>query len=612
MDQYRAGPLRELEGFWRVDGISEVENDNKGLKLRFVLSRLRNDYSEPYDATARLNLPSTVLKLHPRWISVLTIGSIWEAGKRVSKPERLDTFFEIDSTEAQNLPFSQATKLRGKWTARGIAAADFLPKNDYENLFATLYSIVPIRGDRKYEWMVVPHSEIFRFFMAVTGRIATAVLRGETEKLIDWSKNPGSNPITISEHVRLKNTEATFFGRAQASSTFKEELFQINKKITSISTTNSLTGSRAALALESNFPFIGTAKLRISGVPMQLADQPAIFAMEIHSCSYPLGFSSLIVESAEAKISNGDFGGAGSGRKHYNVPDHDPDDEDDEIDDVPADAELRRREIMQNGSPFPEDAEISIEYRRTSEQTGRQASHLTEKQFAAGLTLGDGDYRTASKNMIGVNDIKDGFAPAARELKDFFEMLRKFEEIAKERSWIVRSRAINGSIPAGSVGQVNSDHLITFLPMLASKKRSWHLVTTEEKIRTRQLACIEVESNRHTQKFFYILEIELKENDPGQCTVLVRRKDFKQITDDSFNSLLKLTCYKNRWPDLNTDTWTKSKQRELADSFKKDHISQKFQHTKNRDTWSASLTSNIFRWLKIEGSTNTSATRNSN
>lgn len=136
--------------------------------------------------------------------------------------------------------------------------------------------------------------------------------------------------------------------------------------------------------------------------------------------------------------------------------------------------------------------------------------------------------------------------------------------------------------------------------MLASKKRTWHLITTEPKVRTRQLACIEVESNRHTQRFFYILEIELKDNDPGQCTVLIRRRDFKRITDDDINSFLKLTCYQNRWPDFDTDSWKKKKQRELANIFKNNHLSKKLKHPKNRETWCASLADNIFTWLNIE------------
>lgn len=607
MDEYRASPLRNLQGFWRVDGISEVGDADKGLNIRFVLSRLRDDYSDPYDATARLNTPSESLLLHPRWISVLTIGSVWEGVKRVSKPERLGRVFEVDTTQAQKLPFSHATKLNGKWTARGVAAADFLPKKDYGNLFATLYTIVPIIGDEQYKWMVIPHSELFRFFMAASGRIAKKVLRGETGELIDLSKTTDNDPVTIFERVKLKETEAKFFGRAQANRSFKEEMLQINKRITSISTNNSLTGNQAALALEANFPFMGKANLSVSGVPMQLANDLAIFTMEIHNCSYPLGFSSLIVESTGDQTSGGSLDGKGSSHKTYNVPDHDPDDEDDEIDNTPADAELQRREIPQNGSPFPEGVEISIEYRRSWEHTEKAASYPSEEVDVMGLTFGDGDFRATSKNMVGVDDVKEGIQFAARELKDFFEMLQGFEKTAQQKIWAVRSRAINGSIPVESSDPAKTSHFVTSLPMLASKKRTWHLITTEPKVRTRQLACIEVESNRHTQRFFYILEIELKDNDPGQCTVLVRRRDFKKIADDDFNSFLKLTCYKNRWPELDTDSWKKTKQRDLANHFKKNHLSKKFQHPKNREAWCASLTGNIFKWLKIKELANTAS-----
>ena len=594
MDEYRAPPLRKLQGFWRVDGVSELQNADKGLKICFVLSRLRDDYIDPYDASARLDIPSVPLVLNPSWISVLTIGSVWEGVKRVSKPERLGELFEIDTTQGVRLPFSQSIKLGKKWTTKGIAAADFLPKKDYKNLFATLYTIVPIVGSERYTWLVIPHSEIFRFFFAVSGSIAKKVLRGETAELIDLSKPTDNDPVTIFERVRLKEIEAKFFGRVQANPFFKEELLLINKRVAAINLKNSVTSNRAALALEANFPFWGSANLSVSGVPMQLADDLAIFAMEIHSCSYPLGFSSLVVENAGDQMSGGSLDEKGGGHKAYNVPDHDPDDEDDEIDDAPADASLQRREVSQNSSPFPDDVEISIEYRRSWDQTKRTASYVAEEVDVDGLTFGDGDFRATSKNMVGVDDFKEETPLVARALKDFFDMLQQFEKIAQKKNWSIGSKAINGSASVD-----NTNHVVTYLPMLASKKRTWHLITTEPKVRTRQLACIEVRSSR-AERFFYILEIELKESDPGQCMVLVRRRDFKKISDNDFNNFLKLTCYKNRWPDLETDSWKKKKQLALAEAFKKDHLSKKFPHPKNREAWCASLTGNIFKWLKIE------------
>lgn len=597
MDEYRASPLRKFEGFWRVDGISELQGGEKGLNLSFVLSRLRDDYSDPYSAIARVSGSSTLLVLHPRWINILTIGSIWNGSKRVSKPERLGQLFEIDTTHAETLPFSRSKNLNGKWTDRGIAAADFLPQKDYENLFATLYTIVPI-NDKTYKWMVVPSSEIFRFFMGVSGRVVKKVLRGEAGELIDLSRATANDPVTIFERVNLKEIEAKFFGRVQANSFFKEEMLQINKRITAINTKNSMTGSQAALALEANFPFNGKASLGVSGVPMKLANDMAIFTMEIHSCSYPLGFSSLVVESAGDQTSGGSTNGGGNGHKTYNVPDHDPDDEDDEIQDSPADAELQRKEIPQSSSPFPEDVKIEVEYRRSWVQSVKIAGYVDETVDVEGLTFGDEDYRASSHNMLGVDDFKEESAPPARELLDFFRMLEGFEGFAQRNRWNVRSVAINGTIPLEQVEFSKKNYFLTCLPMLGSKKRTWHLVKTDDKPRTRQLACVEVESIR-SSKFFYILEIELKDNEPGQCTVLVRRRDFKRIANDDFNSFLKLTCYKNRWPDFENDIWKKTKQRDLADFFVKTHISQKIQHPKNRENWCASLTSNIFNWLKV-------------
>ncbi|MCI3943198.1 hypothetical protein K0038_00186 [Pseudomonas syringae] len=596
MDQNRASPLRKLNGFWRVDGISEVDLGEKGLKIGFVLSRLRDDYSDPNDATARLDMPPELLVLNPRWINDLTLGSVWKNGTCVSKPGWLGRSLRVDTTQAKKLPFSRSTQINGKWTVKGIAAADFLPKKDYQHLFATYYSLVPVSGDEKFKWMVIPHSELFRFYSAVSSRVCNRVLRGELSELVDLSAPSGVEPVTIFERTKLKETEAKFFGRIRASKSFEDEIFQINKRIILINMKNRRTGAMAALSLEANFPFAGQTNLSVSGVPMLLADEPAIFVMQIHHCTYPLGFSSLVVKSAGDSTSGGRSDESGKGYIAFNVPGHDPDDADDEIADTPADADLKRVEISQVSSLFPQDAEISIEYQRSWKHTTNTASYVSEEVDIDGLTFGDGDYRASSQNMAGVDDFKEE-PPPSRQLKDFFEMLHHFERRVNKRNWLISSRAINGLIPIGLDEPESSAHFITALPMLANKKRRWHIILDGASLRTRQLACIEVQS-ACANRYFYILEVELKDNEPGQCTLLVRRRDFKKISLDDFTSLLKLTCYKNRWPDFETDIWEKSKQRVLAEKFSSVHVSRKLHHPKNRLGWSDSLTTSILEWLK--------------
>ncbi len=454
-----------------------------------------------------------------------------------------------------------------------------------------------VHSDEQFKWMVIPHSELFRFYSAVSSRVCNKVLRGELSELIDFSVPTGVEPVTIFERVDLKQTEAKFFGRIRASKSFEDEIFQKNKRITLINMENRRTGARAALALEANFPFAGQTNLSVSGVPMRLADKPALFVMQIHHCTYLLGFSSLVVKSAGDRASGGSPDKSGKSYVAFNVPGHDPDDEDDAIADTPADANLKRVELSQISALFPEDAEISIEYQRSWKHTTNTASYVLEEVETEGLTFGDGDYRASSKNMVGVDDIKEEPPPPAWQLKAFFEMLHHFERRLQKKNWLIKSRAINGLIPITSDEPESSAHFITALPMLANKKRRWHIIAAEGGIRTRQLACIEVQSAR-ANRYFCTLEVELKDNEPGQCTLLVRRRDFKQMSLDDLISLLKLTCYKNRWPDLETDIWEKSKQQALAKKLGDAHILRKLHHPKNRLGWSDSLVASILEWLR--------------
>lgn len=76
MDQKKAGPLKKLKGFWRVDGVSQVAESEKGLKVKMVLSRLKDDFCDPYRIDARLGTPPKTLTLHPKWLCILTTDRI--------------------------------------------------------------------------------------------------------------------------------------------------------------------------------------------------------------------------------------------------------------------------------------------------------------------------------------------------------------------------------------------------------------------------------------------------------------------------------------------------------------------------------------------------------
>ncbi|MDT4811698.1 hypothetical protein FQZ97_446420 [compost metagenome] len=610
MDQYKAGPLKKLKGFWRVDGVSQVAESEKGLKVRMVLSRLKDDFADPYRIDARLGTPPKTLTLHPKWLCILTIGSVWHSGKFHSKPEPLNELLTIETTQGCNYPYQRAVKLNDAWTKAGIAAADFLPKDNYEDLYATLYTLVRIIDHPVYKWMVVPASELLRFYMGVSGRLLTAVMRGETGEFLKWpSREPHQSnrgKINLYEIKQLRRLEIEVLGRALASPTFKEEMFAVNKRITKIRATNSLGGPQSALAIDVNFPFKGVTNLSVSGQPMQLANDQAIFAMEIHHCTFPLEFSSLTVHGAGSTKTEGGEAGTQNTHQHYVVADHDPDDEDDEIDDIDTDATLQHRELAQSASPFAGSSEVNIDYDRANKERPGSGSSSPTDTPSNGLGMGDGDYKSSSKGILCVDEFKTPEHLTSSKLLEFLEMIEEFRNKTRPQGWIATSIEINGEIPIKVKRKESDQHekdddnakeKITSFPPL-DKRRKWNLVTSTDGVRARQLACIEVSSSVRSGRFFYILEIELKDEETGQCTAIIRGRNYQQLTPTEINKLLKLTCYLGRWPDLITDKWDKKGHRSLAAEVSQTIIVSKLIHPKNRSVWVAKLIGHINRWMK--------------
>lgn len=613
MDQYKAGPLKKLKGFWRVDGVSQVAESEKGLKVGMVLSRLKDDFSDPYRIDARLGTPPQTLTLHPKWLCILTIGSVWHSGKLHSKPEPLKELLTIDTTQGCNYPYQRAVKLNNSWTKAGVAAADFLPKDNYQDLYATLYNLVRIVDHPVYKWMVVPASELLRFYMGVSGRLLTAVMRGETGDFLKWPSGEAyqsyRGKIDLHEIKQLKRLEVEVLGRALASSAFREEMFAINKRIAKSRMTNSLGGPQSALAIDANFPFKGVTNLSVSGQPMQLANDQAIFAMEIHHCTFPLEFSSLTVHGSGRTMTEGGEAGTQNAHQHYVVSDHDPDDEDDEIDDTDTDATLQHRELAQIASPFAGSSEVKIDYDRANKERHGSGSSSHTDAPGNGLSMGDGDYKSSSKGILCVDEFKIPESLTSSKLLDFFEMMEEFRNKTRHQGWSATSIQINGEILINVKSKESDPHekgdtdhtqeIITSFPPL-DKRRKWNLVTSPVGVRARQLACFEISSSVRSGRFFYILEIELKDEESGQCTAIIRSRNYQRLTPPEINKLLKLTCYQGRWPDLITDKWEKKRHRSLAAEVSRTIIISKVIHPKNRSLWAVKLIGHINRWMKKE------------
>lgn len=581
MDQKVPGPLSDLKGRWRVDGVSQASWDSRDIKVGIVLSELKPDVEDPFTADACKPGSPKLITLNPHWLSPLTIGSTWNAGRLVSRPDPLPGHFEVDTSKAQLLSFSRSVKLGEKFTDHGIADPDFLSPRTHRDLIASLYVIAPIQGSKQYQWMVIPCSELLRFYMGPTSRLIARVIRGQLDTLVTDGELEGDT-VTICANTDLQKLEKIVFGRAYANKdTFRQEMLSVHSRLQLINAKNNNYKKNAALSIEAHFPFKGITNLSISGVPMSLARgvNNALFAMEILRCTYPCGYSDLIVDRAD------DVGVGGDKKVPGAAPIFVPQ-EDDEIDgvvlDTPSDARLPTKVATRFADPFPWMDSINIENRRNQTQRDWRSESPRIPVEVEKHAIGDGSHEGEHKGKQQLNDAIDS-TPPSQKLNSFIGILPALREGLAAKNW-----AIQTITPNRRIRTEDPKYFATSFPSVKGQRWTWHLA--------RQLVCVEAK-HTNSNDSFYILELE--RNNDAHCTVLLRTLDLGQLDKYAINEFLKATTYNNGWPELDgTDLKNKTATIAAAALYKKyELVLGRVKHPKNGSNWANLLLSEINDWI---------------
>lgn len=578
MDQKVPGPLSNLKGRWRVDGVSQASWDGQDIKVGIVLSELKPNVENPFTADAsKLGAP-TLITLNPHWLSPLTIGSTWDAGGLVSRPDPLPGHFEVDTSKAQLLSFNRSVKLGEKYTDNGIADPDFLDPRIHRDLIASLYVIVPIQRNKQYQWMVIPCSEILRFYMGPTSRLIARVIRGELKTLV-VDGNLEDETVTLCANTDLQKIEKIILGRAYANKdTYLAEMESVYNRLQGISSKNNNERKNAALSIEAHFPFKGITNLSISGVPMNLAKgfKNALFAMEILRCTYPSGYSNLIIDRADDVGVGGDK--KVSGTSPVFVPQ-----EDDEIDDIvldtPSDARLPTKVATRFADPFPWMDSITIENRRNQTQRDWRSEAPKIPVDVEGNAIGDGSHAGEHKGKQQINNVIDSIPPS-KELNSFIKLLPALKKGFAVKKWELQTITPNKRIRTD-----DPNYFATSFPSIKGSRWTWHLA--------RQLICVEVRLGPSSNDYFYILELEQSKD--AHCTALLCTENLDKLDKDAINKFLRATTYNNDWPMFDGKN-KKNDTAKFAESelYKKHKLAlRKVKHPKLGNNWANLLLSEI-------------------
>ncbi|WP_193453224.1 hypothetical protein [Pseudomonas nitroreducens] len=589
--------LSRYEGLMRFDGITQVGSQNEKMQLSYVFTELNHDAVNYYAPAATQKKPH-IISLSPKWISLFTVGSIWDKGRLVHTPAPLEESFQISPADAALHPYKKDIKIDGQWTHQGIVNLDFMSPKTHLNLSTAIYAIIPIHGNRKFKWMVIPCSEIFRFYYAPTTKLAGAVLSGQLDGLISGYSFDGSK-VTIYENSRLTKFEAKLIARACASSNYRIEMQRVRQRLVEIKTTNTNLHQNAGLCLEARFPFSEKTNLRVAAVPMALVDGGAmnsLFVMKIHKCSFPLEYDKLEIHKPQRLAPGGANPVAGDTPNFYPTG---ADEIDDGIHDSPADARLERVQEEEFEDPFSDSKEIDVEV----VWSDTESEYRTVKPGIGipvhKLGIEAGSHEKSAEGTLGVDStIKEPPKSSITDkLSQFFKELPDIEKAGSHERWQLSSRTLDENYPAA-----DERFSATAFPPMNDGRRTWHLVESKDTLGKvillpRQLACIEISTPLNHGFYFYILEMESKGSE-SHCTLFLRHRSGKQLVKNDLAKFLRLTAFNNGWPDLTAKKWAHAPSSEIFWELKQEQLLlEKCKHPEGLTGWHQKLYRELKAWL---------------
>lgn len=571
--------LKTLKGMWRVDGIAPIKsNDRKQIRTRVLFSELKpSEIPNAYWSSARTGSTDS-LSIHVASIPDFPIGSIWEAGKRkfrsIANSHAIRV--RVSRDELQSIPLSYGFKLSQRWCKSPLPEMNYAMDQNRSHLAATMFFVLPTLPEQDAKWLVIPALEIFRFYFGASSRLFSAALQGQLHKFLDWEKSSTANGTVVLRIKKpLRKKELFALARAVISDIAKEALHKPHKELASTTLKNKgQPGNPLPLIINAAFPFDGETQLTITGKKFKYENNDwAYFAFIIENCTYDPGIREIVIEPSDDW--NGDYSWGSGDAASGGLIDVRPDKSDELFDDLdfvdgPADARLTRSTVLTPTNQFPGLGNVKFTYRPKNKTTQKPWSALNTGQADAieGLSLADGDYSSAGKNIQGVTDHQERNQNISRDLTVFLDMIAVLRHAIKDSGGTINTRAPTGGLTS------NGEKIASF-PRHIGPRRTWHLISSDESANPRQVIWAEIQIGEF---YLNLLEMELRpEESNGQCTLLVIRTDEAVMNDPDFESLLYLTAIKNRWPFADQQ-WKSAKDKAKAAEFFHAHSTIRLRH----------------------------------
>lgn len=576
--------LARYPGIWRVDGVGPVRDNRRlGLIAKVYFSEVSElAVSKPYEKQSLTGQPLELV-VHAASIREFKVGTLWREGKRIHSPGVIDDSFRILASSATLHPLSYRAKVADHWIDSVIPKDCFNFGENRQHLSASLYLLVPVIGNPKTNWLVVPCSEILRFYFSPSSRLLGKTVQGRLDDLVAWESSRMESLTAVIRALHpINRKEAALYARAVANPKSRSELLGVHQRLAIIKASNASrsASNKLPLTLDVRFPFDDETTLRVAGerilfhkaTHLNERDQWAVFAMEILHCSRPFDFVKVLVEANWADPASRSDKGPSSPLSPKLDPLLNDDSDEIEINDRPADARLPRLATLTFTNQFDEFGRLTFERRYLSDGTNNSGHRNGIDVPINGQTLADGTFAEEGKGNLGVGDYQNRIEQVARELSLFLEMVDQLcSLITKKRGWMITTPTMLDAISHGP-------HVLSQFPHKLGSRRTWHLVTEPQgNRRPRQVAVVEVFSPT-TDRRFYLIEMELRpEEHSGQCTILLHLESFGKLENPTFKDLLFLTAIRNRWPDKE-DRWRDGNHLLRANNFFSNVVIHRFRH----------------------------------
>jgi hypothetical protein len=551
--------FKSFPGQWRVDGISHLSMKD-GKSPRVIVCFSRNEKHIPDNINfIQKNLPFNAIM----WF---TIGSIWESGRKISNP-KIQKPLTIDTRDSRqrslNEPLRILTEENNGTEVAIIPATDFSfggRKGNYPHLINTKYEILKTT-DEETPYIIIPHSEIYRFYWGVSTRLCNSIIMDEIERYVDWGKSIKGYSPTLVTRTRLSRVERYVFLRALSDDKAMQSMRYARKCLDGSS-------NQKDKYIKARFPFKGRTSLTCAGQRICLRPSterhPAVYgllAMQLLSCSYiPNINDPTIVEPAEEKGSRESNGpGEPYNKGAWDEAFQQEMDELFDLGDNPADKKIRRLILREPSNRFQ--AMTGLKYRFEN----LDGSGNFKKRWVDGddpsdcYTIAEGDYAQDNLGCKGADQSSE-HQPISRDIENFIKMMGIFQEINKVKNWKVEFLSNTNELVANGVR-------LSSFPKITGQYK-WYLIQPDgQPLRPRHAAWAQITLPGERENMIYLVEIELKPNEDGRSTAIwIPTTEGESLTESDLNAFLELTAVRKRWPKKWHD-WGCEKRKDLADKL---------------------------------------------